>query len=122
MKILLNAKPSQHIYNVGNKETVTIREWVHLCYRVAGRQAEFINVRQDIEQRNYFCFYNYEYCLDVPSQNQLMPELKHLQEGLKESFSWYKNNSHKVNKKPYIEYLDKKGNSSAPQTPLRTLT
>ena len=79
-------------------------------------------MRQDIEQRNYFCFYNYEYCLDVPSQNQLMPELKHLQEGLKESFSWYKNNSHKVNKKPYIEYLDKKGNSSAPQTPLRTLT
>lgn len=44
-EILLNTKPSQHIYNVGNKETVTIREWVHLCYRTAGRQAEFINVR-----------------------------------------------------------------------------
>ena len=44
-EILLNTKHSQHIFNVGNKETVTIREWVHLCYRAAGRQAEFINVR-----------------------------------------------------------------------------
>lgn len=52
IEILLNTKPSQHIYNVGNKETVTIREWVHLCYRTAGRQAEFINVRPSDSFKN----------------------------------------------------------------------
>ena len=27
-------------------------------------------------------------------------------QGLKESFDWYKNNTDKVNKKPYIDYIE----------------
>ena len=65
-------KPGQHIFNVGNKETVTIREWVELCYQIARKQVEFIHVHEDIEQRNYFPFYKYEYCLDVSKQYELM--------------------------------------------------
>lgn len=105
--IILSRKPSQHIFNVGNKETISIREWVELCYNVVGREVEFVNVDSHIEQRNYFCFYNYEYYLDVSSQYQLMKEVKSLDEGIKESFNWYKNNSEKVTKKPFLEYIDK---------------
>lgn len=54
--ILWNEKPSQHIYNVGNKETVSIRDWVRLCYNVAGKNVEFVNIYGDIEQRNFFQF------------------------------------------------------------------
>lgn len=104
--ILWNEKPSGHIYNVGNKETVSIRDWVRLCYNVAGKNAEFVNIYDDIEQRNYFSFYDYEYYLDVTGQEQLMPETKPLSEGLKEAFKWYKNNMDKVNKKPFLEYID----------------
>ncbi len=104
--ILLKDKPSEHIFNVGNKDMISVREWVSLCYRAAGKQAEFVNVYDDVEQRNYFSFLNYEYCLDVSMQYELMPYTKPLIEGLKESFDWYLTNSDKVNRKPYLDYID----------------
>lgn len=104
--ILLELKPSQHIFNVGNKEAISVRKWVELCYKVAGKQATFVNVHQDIEQRNYFSFYAYEYYLDVSSQYELMDKVKPLEHGLEESFSWYVNNRDKVNKKSFIEFID----------------
>jgi len=104
--ILLENNPEQHIYNVGNKEAISIKDWVKLCYDVVGKSVEFINVYEDIEQRNYFSFYNYEYYLDVSRQYDLMPDVKPLKEGLKEAYEWYRNNMDKVIKKPFIEYID----------------
>lgn len=104
--ILLEKKPEQHIYNVGNKEAVSIREWVEICYQVTGKNAEFINVYKDVEQRNYFSFYDYEYYLDVSKQYELMEDVKSLKDGLKESLEWYVNNQDKVNKKAYVNYID----------------
>ena len=104
--ILLKNKPRQHIFNVGNRDTVSIRDWIKLCYHTVGKQVEFIHVSEDIEQRNYFPFYNYEYCLDVLKQYELMPDVKSLKEGLQEAFEWYINNMDKVNKKPFMDYID----------------
>ncbi|MGN0634157.1 MAG: NAD-dependent epimerase/dehydratase family protein [Oscillospiraceae bacterium] len=106
MDILLRTKPQQHIFNVGNKDTVSIKEWAALCYHVVGKQAEFIYVPEDIEQRNYFSFYNYEYYLDVSKQYEVMQDVKPLNEGLKDAFNWYINNTDKVNKKPFMDYID----------------
>lgn len=33
-----------NIFNVGNKEAISVRKWVELCYKVAGKQATFVNV------------------------------------------------------------------------------
>ena len=104
---ILDNKPSQRIFNVGNKDTVSIREWVELCYKIAGKPLEVIPVHEDIEQRNYFSFYNYEYYLDVSKQEEWMPQVKLLETGLKEAFDWYRSNSDKINKKPFLEYIDK---------------
>lgn len=104
--ILLEKKPQRHVFNVGNEETVSAREWVELCYRTAGKTVEFVHVYEEIEQRNYFSFYNYAYSLDVSAQKALMPETKSLEEGLKEAFSWYVQNEDKVIKKPYFDYID----------------
>lgn len=106
MDIILEEKPETHIFNVGNKETVTIREWVETCYAVAGRKAEFVCVYDECQQRNYFSFYDYEYYLDVSKQEQLMKETKPLSEGLKEAYLWYKENMDKVLTKEYIKYID----------------
>lgn len=106
MEILLEKKPEQHIFNVGNRETVSIREWVELCYRAAGKEPEFVRVQEDVDQRNYFSFYNYEYYLDVQKQYELMPETEVLEKGLKEALDWYLENPEKVNKRPYLEYID----------------
>ena len=109
IEIIIEKHPSNHIFNVGNKETVTIKEWVELCYKVAGREVEFVSVSKDIPQRDYFCFYNYEYVLDVRKQNELMPNTVSLHDGLKEEFEWYKNHQDSIyNRKPYIEYIDTK--------------
>ena len=104
--VLLEKKPEQHIYNVGNSEAISVREWVDMCYSVVGKTPEFKNVFADIEQRKYFSFVDYEYYLDVSKQHELMPDVKDLYEGLKEAFIWYKDNSDKVNKKPYIEFIE----------------
>ncbi len=104
--VILEKKPSRHIFNVGNKETVSIYEWVKMCYDIAGKPLETVNVYEDIEQRKYFSFYNYEYYLDVTKQSELMSETKPLKDGLKEAYDWYVNNPDKGNKKPFMEYID----------------
>ena len=50
--ILVERHPKQHIFNVGNKESISIRDWVTLCYQAAGKQAEFVEVTAEEEQRN----------------------------------------------------------------------
>jgi len=104
--IILEKKPAQHIFNVGNKEAVSVYDWVKLCYDIAGKPLEVVNVFEDIEQRNYFSFYDYEYYLDVTKQYELMPKTRSLKDGLQEAYDWYVNNPDKVNKKPFTEYID----------------
>ena len=104
--IILQNKPNQHIFNVGNKDVVSICEWVKLCYHIVGKQVQFVNVFDDIDQRKYFSFYNYEYCLDVSKQLELMANTKPLYDGLKDAFFWYRQNTNQVNKKPYFDYID----------------
>ena len=107
VEIILEKHPDNHIFNVGNKEVVTVKQWVELCYKVAGKKAEFISVDKNIPQRNYFCFYDYEYVLDVSKQSELMPSTVSLEEGLKQEFEWYKNNPDSIYfRKPYIEYIE----------------
>ena len=106
MDIILEQRPARHIFNVGNRETVSIREWAELCYRAAGRQARFARVGGEIAQRNYFCFYDYEYRLDVTAREGLMGRTKPLEEGLRETFAWYLAHPGEVNGKPYIRYID----------------
>ena len=65
-----------------------------------------MEVNADIEQRMYFSFCNYEYYLDVEKQCELMPNTTPMIDGIKEAFAWYKSNKDKVNKKPYIEFID----------------
>lgn len=106
MDVILAQKPEQHIFNAGNREAVSIREWVKLCYQAAGKEAAFVPVYDDCEQRNYFSFYNYEYYLDVSQQYEWMHDVTPLSEGLRDSFRWYAANSDQVGKKPYLAYID----------------
>ena len=103
--ILIEQKPDCPIFNVGNKKTVSIKDWVTMCYACAGKKPDFVEVHDKMEQRSYFSFYDYEYTLDVTKQEELMPETMSLQEGLKEAFEWYVEHEKEVNRKPYFEYI-----------------
>lgn len=105
--ILIDKHPGDRVFNVGNKDTVSVKEWVRLCYKAAGKTAEFVSVDKSIPQRDYFCFPDYEYVLDVGKQNALMPDVVPLEQGLKEEFEWYRDNLDSVYKrKPYTEFID----------------
>ncbi|MDE6020405.1 MAG: NAD-dependent epimerase/dehydratase family protein [Ruminococcus sp.] len=106
MDVLIEKHPEQKIFNVGNEKTVTVKEWVETCYKVVGKQPEFVNVYQDIEQRNYFSFYDYDYYLDISKQKKLMLTTESIEYGLSEALEWYLEHSDTVNKKPYIAYID----------------
>ncbi len=106
MEILLDRHPKNRVFNVGNSETVSIREWVELCYSVVGKKASYVSVEKSVPQRDYFPFYDYEYVLDVSRQNEIMSETLSLIEGLKEEYEWYKDNKNDItNRKPYIEFI-----------------
>ena len=106
--ILLTKRPAQSIFNVGNRETVTVREWVELCYRAAGKRSDFVSVGKEIPQREYFCFYDYEYVLDVSRMSALMPDTLPLEQGLREEFAWYRDHPESVyHRKGYMEYIDR---------------
>ena len=107
VEILINKHTENHIFNVGNKAIVTVKEWLALCYKAAGKTAEVVSVDKEIPQRDYFCFYDYEYVLDVSKQNELMPDTVPLEQGLQEEFELYKHHLDSVyNRKPYREFID----------------
>lgn len=103
---IITIKPKENIYNVGNKEAVSVKEWVKKCYACAGKRPIFINVYENIDQRNYFSFYNYEYALNVDKQCKILPDTMDFQEGLQEAYNWYIANRNEVVKKPFISYID----------------
>ena len=107
MEIIIKDSPKEHILNVGNAERITIKEWVDMCYRTVGATLEYVSVPKDIEQRLYFCFYNYEYYLDVSKMREILPETKDMREGLMECALWYKEHPSEVNKKNYFEFIDR---------------
>ena len=101
---LIETKPENHIFNVGNPETVSIEEWVNLCYGIPGKTPDIRYVPNNINQRLYFPFRNYEYILDVTRQMQIMPDVKPLKTGLKQSYDWYKNNRELIVRKDNLQY------------------
>lgn len=107
MEAILLHHPEDHVLNVGNPETVTIKEFVEACYAVAGKPLQLVSVSDAIPQRSYFSFHNYAYKLDVTLQATLLPETVPLEEGLADSFRWYIDHPDDVIRKDYIDFIDK---------------
>ncbi|MFT8348369.1 NAD-dependent epimerase/dehydratase family protein [Clostridium saccharoperbutylacetonicum] len=104
---IIETRPKEHILNVGNTELVDINTFIELCYKVVGAPLEKVYVTNHNNQRDCFSFYNYEYILDLSRQKELLPEVKNLFEGLKESYEWFRDNRNEVVKKGYIEFIQK---------------
>ena len=77
-----------------------------MCYKVVGKEPEFIEIYSEKDYRKFFSFYNYEYKLDTMEQNELIREITSMEHGLKEAYLWYKNNKETVNRKEYMKFID----------------
>lgn len=100
-------KPANRIFNVGNPTTVTAEEWITHCFEAAGKFPEIKLAPKEHFARNYFCFYDYDYTLDVAEMLKLMPETKTLKQGICEEYEWYLQNPSAVSKRGYIDYINK---------------
>lgn len=107
IEIIILNNPSIRICNVGNPETVTVSDWVKLCYGILGKSPEIRYISTDIDTRLYFPFQNYEYSLDVSRQKYLLSDVKSLEQGLSESYEWYKKHRELVIRKDYLQYINK---------------
>ncbi len=67
---------------------------------------DVVHVYNHENQRDYFSFYDYEYCLNVSQQKALIADTKDLETGLKESYEWYLEHKEEVVRKNYIEFID----------------
>lgn len=100
-------KPANRIFNVGNPNIVTAEEWVKYCFEAAGKIPEIKLAPKENFARNYFCFYDYDYALDVTEMLKLMPGTKPLKQGVCEEYEWYLQNQNAVSKRGYIDYINK---------------
>lgn len=106
VEAILEMQPRQHIFNVGNEESVSVRDWAALCYEAVGKSPAFCEVWDQPNQRDYFSFYDYEYFLDVERQRELLPDVTKLGQGLKEAADWYLAHGDLVARRPYLSYID----------------
>ena len=108
MEVLLEQHPRQRIYNVGDPNRVSVAKWVRMCYDAVGAELRLSRV-DGHPQRSFFCFHDYDYSLDVQRQMALMPEVKPLAEGLRESYEWFRAHRDAVVRRPYLDYIDSNG-------------
>ncbi len=107
LDVLLDTRPAQTVFNLGNPQSLSVAEWVGLCYAAAGKAPAFVSVDESVAQRSYFCFHPYEYQLDVTRQQALLPTLTPMAEGLDASLAWYLAHPNDVNRRPYLDYIDR---------------
>ncbi len=106
MEILLETHPKDRIFNVGNREIVTVNTFIELCYRAANVPLSVRNIISHPNQRDYFPFHNYFYTLDVSRQDAVFPVQKDLFIGLKESFEWHCAHPADAPKRNYLNFID----------------
>ena len=107
MDILLNDHPENRVFNVGNPEMTSVKDWAALCYKAAGKEPVLVRVDDSFTVRDYFPFHPYHYYLDVTKQQELMPELTPLDEGIQEEFDWYNEEKPKINHRDYLGFIDR---------------
>lgn len=105
MEAIMERRPTEHIFNVGNESLVDLNTFAALCYRAVGVPLTVAYVNTGENPRNYFSFYNYEYRLEVTRQKALLPVQKDLFTGLQESFAWYREHPQDVVRKNYLAYI-----------------
>lgn len=102
IEIIHEIHPSQHIL-VGNPDTITVQQWVQMCFDIVGTEMRFTGVDASVPQRSYFPFYDYAYRLDVSVMTSLLPEPIPMEQG----YDWYCNHMAEVKEKPFLSFIDK---------------
>ena len=87
------------IFNVGNKEGVTIKEWINYYERVVGKKGKFIEYdykSKNIGERDFFPFFDYDNVLNVNRIKKIYSIETDFEKGLKNAYEWYCDNKKSI--------------------------
>ena len=88
-----------NVFNVGNRDAVTSKEWVEACARVAGRIPEILEVdyaELGKNVRDFYPFFDYDNVLEVSKINEIISKETPFEEGLKKAFAWFLENRENI--------------------------
>ena len=87
VELLIEKSPEQHIFNVGNKYTADICEWVKLCYNAAGKSLSSNSLAAIRNGGIIFLFMITNIFLTLKNSVRLCPIQCHSKKDLKERTS-----------------------------------
>lgn len=79
----------QGIYNVGEPEFYTFRQYIEILEGIYGKPAITLQMKADIPAREYFPFRDATLALATDRQAQYFGEVRSLRAGLEETFRWF---------------------------------
>lgn len=93
-KMLEKESRGSEIYNVGNSQYVTAKEWVQLCAQAMGKAVEIVNFDYKKYGRNvreFFPFHDYDNVLNVDKiqQADINIEETDMLAGLQNAYKWF---------------------------------
>lgn len=91
-KLLEMPSEKTEIYNVGNSQYVTAKEWVQMCAQAAGKKVELVTVdyrKADRQVRDFFPFHDYDNVLNVDKIKRICSEETDFLIGLQNAFQWF---------------------------------
>ncbi|MBQ8799854.1 MAG: NAD-dependent epimerase/dehydratase family protein [Lachnospiraceae bacterium] len=94
------------VFNVGNKDAVTSKEWVEACAKVAGKVPEIMEIDYAELGRNvrdFYPFFDYDNVLEVSEINEIIHAETEFSEGLKKSFVWFLENRENISFKANVD-------------------
>ena len=89
----------ESVFNVGNRDAVTSREWVRACARVTGKIPEILEVNYaelGKNVRDFYPFFDYDNVLEVSKINEIISKETPFEEGLKKAFAWFLENRESI--------------------------
>lgn len=82
-----------NIFNVGNKDALTVTQWIKECSNVVNKNAKIVfydHISKKRNVRDFFPFYDYDNYLDVNLINEFYTNSTSMQEGLNCAYQWYR--------------------------------
>ncbi len=118
LRAVENVEENINIFNVGNSEHLTAREWVDACAKAVGGKADIIEYDYEMTGRNvreFFPFYDYDNVLDVSKMKSVYKWETDFIQGLRNAYDWYRANADTIafkenvafNESQILEELDK---------------
>jgi nucleoside-diphosphate-sugar epimerase len=105
LKLMNTELDSVSIFNVGNKHSISMKEWVDACAKVVGKEAKIVEYDYNesfSKATDFFPFLDYNIILNVDKINEVYNEETEFIIGLEQAYQWYCENKATIKFREHI--------------------